>query len=47
MKPNGVRHFLDLVDIRGKDLRGMVEASRAMKDRSKRGGSAGDRKSVV
>jgi ornithine carbamoyltransferase len=41
MSANGVRHFLDLVDIRPKDLRGMIEASRAMKERLKR-----DRRSV-
>jgi ornithine carbamoyltransferase len=33
-----VRHFLDLGDIRPKDLRGMVETSRAMKERLKRDG---------
>jgi len=31
-----IRHFLDLGDIRSKDLRGMIEASRAMKERLKR-----------
>ena len=33
-----VRHFLDLGDIRSKDLRGMIETSRAMKERLKREG---------
>jgi ornithine carbamoyltransferase len=28
---NGLRHFLDLIDIPAKDLRGMIEASRNMK----------------
>jgi ornithine carbamoyltransferase len=35
---NGVRHFLDLIDIPPKELRGMIEASRAMK--AKRGSRA-------
>jgi ornithine carbamoyltransferase len=39
---NGVRHFLDLADIRGKDLRGMLEASAAMKERLRRDARAGD-----
>jgi ornithine carbamoyltransferase len=30
---NGLRHFLDLIDIPAKELRGMIEASRAMKER--------------
>jgi ornithine carbamoyltransferase len=38
-----IRHFLDLVDIRAKELRGMIEASRAMKDRRKRDRSSGDK----
>ncbi|MEA2987897.1 MAG: ornithine carbamoyltransferase [Alphaproteobacteria bacterium] len=42
MSANGIRHFIDLVDIRAKDLRGMIEASRAMKDRLKRDRSPGD-----
>lgn len=29
----GVRHFLDLIDIPAMELRGMIEASRAMKKR--------------
>jgi ornithine carbamoyltransferase len=36
MSASSVRHFLDLGDIRPKDLRGMIEASRAMKERLKR-----------
>src|SRR5947199_9798890 len=36
-----VRHFLDLGDIRSKDLRGMIDASRAMKERLKRDGQPG------
>jgi ornithine carbamoyltransferase len=30
---NGLRHFLDLIDIPAKELRGMIEAGRAMKER--------------
>src|SRR4029077_9572517 len=33
---------LDLIDIRAKQLRGMIESSRAMKDRFKRERSSGD-----
>ena len=33
MSANGLRHFLDLIDIPAKELRGMIEASRAMKER--------------
>lgn len=36
MSANGVRHFLDMLDIRSKDLRGMLTASVAMKERLKR-----------
>jgi ornithine carbamoyltransferase len=32
----GVRHFLDLIDIPAMELRGMIEASRAMKSRAQR-----------
>jgi ornithine carbamoyltransferase len=32
----GVRHFLDLIDIPALELRGMIEASRAMKQRAQR-----------
>ena len=39
MSANGVRHFLDLTDIPTEELRGMIEASRAMKKkRRERGG---------
>jgi ornithine carbamoyltransferase len=38
MSANGVRHFLDLVDVPPQELRGMIEASRAMKERLKREG---------
>lgn len=38
MSANGVRHFLDLVDVPAQELRGMIEASRAMKERLKREG---------
>ncbi len=41
MSTNGVRHFLDLCDISTKDLRGMIDASRAMKERLKRDGQPG------
>jgi ornithine carbamoyltransferase len=37
---SAVRHFVDLCDISTKDLRGMIDASRAMKDRLKRDGKA-------
>jgi ornithine carbamoyltransferase len=33
MSANRVRHFLDLIDIPGKELRGMIEASRSVKAR--------------
>jgi ornithine carbamoyltransferase len=36
-----VRHFLDLCDISTKDLRGMIDASRTMKERLKRDGQPG------
>jgi ornithine carbamoyltransferase len=39
MSASGIRHFLDLVDIPPKELRGMIEASRAMKkERRERSG---------
>jgi ornithine carbamoyltransferase len=41
MSTNGVRHFIDLCDISTKDLRGMIDASRAMKERLKRDGQPG------
>ena len=37
MSESGVRHFLDLIEIPVKELRGMIEASRAMKARRARG----------
>jgi ornithine carbamoyltransferase len=37
MNSNGVRHFLDLIDIPKQDLRGMIESALAMKARRKRG----------
>jgi ornithine carbamoyltransferase len=33
MSANGVRHFLDLIDIPGEELRRMIEASRSVKER--------------
>jgi ornithine carbamoyltransferase len=36
MSGNGIRHFLDLSDIPAQELRGMIEASRAMKAAHKR-----------
>jgi ornithine carbamoyltransferase len=36
MSANGIRHFLDLVDIPSQELRGMIEAARAMKKRRDR-----------
>ena len=41
MSTVNIRHFLDLCDISSKDLRGMIDASRAMKDRLKREGQPG------
>jgi ornithine carbamoyltransferase len=41
MITTNVRHFLDLCDISTKDLRGMIDASRAMKERLKRDGQPG------
>jgi ornithine carbamoyltransferase len=35
---NGIRHFLDLIDIPTAELRGMIDASRAMKAKLKREG---------
>jgi ornithine carbamoyltransferase len=40
MTTTSVRHFLDLCDISSKDLRGMIDASRAMKERLKRDGQS-------
>jgi ornithine carbamoyltransferase len=42
MSANGIRHFLDLADIPQKELRGMIETSRAMKERLKREGRSVD-----
>jgi ornithine carbamoyltransferase len=39
MSPNGIRHFLDLTDIPSEELRGMIEASRAMKKKGRERGS--------
>jgi ornithine carbamoyltransferase len=41
MSTANIRHFLDLCDISSKDLRGMIDASRTMKDRLKRDGQPG------
>jgi ornithine carbamoyltransferase len=38
MSANGIRHFLDLIDVPANDLRGIIAASRAMKNG---GGAAG------
>jgi ornithine carbamoyltransferase len=40
MSANGVRHFLDLIDIPRDDLRDMIAVSRAIKARRKSGGAA-------
>jgi len=40
---SAIRHFLDLGDIRPQDLRGMIEASRAMKEQLKRDRRPGDK----
>jgi ornithine carbamoyltransferase len=37
---NGIRHFLDLIDVPASELRGIIAASRAMKGRRSRGASA-------
>ena len=39
MSSNGIRHFLDLIDIPPQELRAMIDASRAMKARRKSGAS--------
>jgi ornithine carbamoyltransferase len=41
MSTNGIRHFLDLVDIPKAELREMIDASRAMKAKRKRPSAAG------
>ena len=38
MKASGIRHFLDLTDVSSSELRGIIAAARAMKER--RGGRA-------
>jgi ornithine carbamoyltransferase len=43
MSADGLRHFLDLKDIPAHELRRMIEASRAMKERLKRGRDPADR----
>jgi ornithine carbamoyltransferase len=43
MSANGIRHFLDLGDIAPKELRGMIDASRAMKERLKGDRRPGDK----
>src|SRR5260370_40674134 len=47
MSANGRRHFLDLIDIPPQDLRGMIEASRAMKARRERGLRPLDRRTLA
>jgi ornithine carbamoyltransferase len=42
MSANGIRHFLDLVDVSPQTLREMIEASRVMKDRLKKNGRSTD-----
>ncbi|MPZ56618.1 MAG: ornithine carbamoyltransferase [Rhizobiales bacterium] len=39
MTANGIRHFLDLTEIPAPELRGMIEASRSMKQRRSNGGA--------
>ena len=46
MSTNGTRHFLDLIDIPPQELRGMIDASRAMKARRKSGASAPQSKAL-
>ncbi len=43
MSANGVRHFLDLTEVPKAELRGMLEASRAMKAKLKRKGPLAER----
>ena len=42
MSANGVRHFLDLVDVPPEALRGMIETSRVIKERLKKNGRSAD-----
>jgi ornithine carbamoyltransferase len=46
MSANGTRHFLDLIDIPPQELRSMIDASRAMKERRKSGRGAPEGKSL-
>jgi ornithine carbamoyltransferase len=46
MSTNGTRHFLDLIDIPPQELRSMIDASRAMKERRKSGRGAPEGKSL-
>jgi ornithine carbamoyltransferase len=36
MRPDAIHHFLDLIDVPPKELRGMIEASRAMKAKGRK-----------
>ena len=47
MSANGIRHFLDLIDISPKELRGMIDAGRAMKGRRERGGKPLDGRTLA
>jgi ornithine carbamoyltransferase len=47
MSANGLRHFLDLTDIPAKELRGMIEASRAMKERPRTASKPLDGKTIA
>jgi ornithine carbamoyltransferase len=42
MSANGIRHFLDLIDVPPETLREMIEGSRAMKERLKKSGRSAD-----
>ncbi len=43
MSGNGIRHFLDLIELPAPELRGMIEAARRMKKRGKGGRDTPDR----
>ena len=47
MSTNGTRHFLDLIDIPPQELRGMIDASRAMKARRASAGNAPEGKTLA
>src|SRR5512144_761720 len=47
MSTNGPRHFLDLIDIPPQELRGMIDASRAMKARRASAGNAPEGKTLA